>query len=265
MIESDVARVGIVVALEREARMLTRSQIKNELPVPLHAGSWLCVSGIGVKRAKRAALALIKCDCRVLVSWGMVGALNPSLKPGQLFLPEAIYTESGVIYTVDKPWHIYLQRLFEANIEIALGNLMTVDRVITSVSEKNDLRIHYPVAAVDMEAGAVAEVAADHNLPFIAIKAPVDMADQKLPLWLIRSLDPWGRIVKRNLLRNILRITFSDGPLLRQLSVNFQCSQKTLAWIARKTDCLSLQSIGNIGLGVKNHKVAQDDSNPGTR
>jgi len=239
-----MTHLGLVVALAREAEMLTQSQVEKNVPTELQGGSWLYVSGAGALRAKHAADALVECGCRVLVSWGTVGALDHHLKPGQLFLPEAIHTESGNVYPVDRSWHMHLRRLFETSLDIVLGNLLTVDRIITSVSEKQDLKKRHSAVAVDMEAAAVAEVAMAYNLPFFAIKTPVDLADQRLPLWLIRSLDPWGHVLKKNLVKNVFHVTFADGVLLRQLFANFRRSQQTLAVIARKTDGLSFRNTG---------------------
>ncbi|HLO78401.1 MAG TPA: hypothetical protein VK196_18250, partial [Magnetospirillum sp.] len=49
-------------------------------------------------------------------------------------------------------------------------------------------------AAVDMESGAVARVAAQHGLPFLALRAIADPAGQSLPAPVLRIVDGQGRI-----------------------------------------------------------------------
>jgi hypothetical protein len=61
------------------------------------------------------------------------------------------------------------------------GNLLTGTQPIDTPAEKAAALRSTGAAAVDMESAAVAEVAAKHNLPFIAVRVIVDTAADFLP------------------------------------------------------------------------------------
>lgn len=235
--------LGIVVAMEREARTLTKADLKKNKPMQFREGSWFWISGMGRVRAEHAAQSLFKGGCRILASWGTVGALDPYLKPGTLFLPHKIYSEEGETYVTDKVLRDRLNRLCAPEVKVMGGDLLTVDRIVTAVSEKQDLKDRYAVAAIDMEASAVARVAANCNIPFLAIKAPVDLPDQHLPIWVTRSLDPWGNLVKKAILKNISGIKPGDCTQLRHLSRNYHSAQNVLLNVSQKMDYLPFQNI----------------------
>lgn len=242
-----MAGTGVVVALEQEARLLTSAHTKRGVPVELRTGTRLCLSGMGMQRARMAALALVGSGCRVLISWGTVGALDPVLEPAQLFLPEIIHDESGLSFQADHNLLDHVRDLCQPELKVVSGNLLTVDRVVRSISEKQDLRHRYPAVAIDMEAAAVAEVALHHHIPFLAIKTPIDTVDQEFPAWLLSALDPWGHLRINKLVRSLVSIRYGQLALLIRLSRNLRRGQRTLAWVARKTDGLSFHKMGGLG------------------
>ena len=83
-------RIGIVCALYFEASCFMPGKPPARQPVRLNESTSLIVSGIGRDRAKQAAQQLIGENVDYLVSFGTAGALAPTLRPGDLLLPQTI-------------------------------------------------------------------------------------------------------------------------------------------------------------------------------
>jgi adenosylhomocysteine nucleosidase len=130
-----------------------------------------------------AAIArLLAAGVRALVSFGIAGALAPSLKCGALLLPAAVRGGDGVIHPVDLDWHARLAAVAKAKgIAVAVGGLLAHDRVVASAAEKAELHRATNALAVDMESARVAAAAARERLPFVILRAVADPAAQDLP------------------------------------------------------------------------------------
>ncbi|MCH8952346.1 MAG: hypothetical protein IID49_09510, partial [Proteobacteria bacterium] len=55
----------------------------------------IAVSGARPDRAEAEARRLVAGGCRVLLSWGVAGGLDPALRPGELVIPAEIVAEDG--------------------------------------------------------------------------------------------------------------------------------------------------------------------------
>ena len=73
------------------------------------------------------------------------------------------------------------------------GGLLDSARVVASISEKRNLYEASGAVAVDMESYAVAGVAAEAGVPFVAVRAIADPAGRPLPRSVIGSIGPDGR------------------------------------------------------------------------
>jgi adenosylhomocysteine nucleosidase len=134
-----LSRVGVVTGLPREARLLRGLSFSVRCEGP------------GATNARRAAEALIREGVEALVSFGVAGALDPKLKPGDIVRT----TGAGVILNVAEP--------------------------VASPAEKSRLFREAGAVAVDMESEAVAEVAHAAGVRFLAVRAIVDPAHRTLP------------------------------------------------------------------------------------
>lgn len=165
------ARVGVVVALEREIAPLVRgwsriSGARGSFALFRHGQAVVMVAGLGGERARQAAVTLVESHPpALLVSAGYAGALDPGLGAGDLVVPLAVvdaatYARFGAV--------------------TGQGVLVTSDTVAQPV-QKAVLRERYGASIVDMEAAAVAEVARERGIPFLAVKAVSDTAKAELP------------------------------------------------------------------------------------
>ena len=86
--------------------------------------------------------------------------------------------------------------------------------------------------AVDMECLPVAQVAAAHGLPFVAIKVIVDRAADDLPRAVAAAADAAGRLHLWRLLGALARSPADLAPLSR-LALRYRAASRTLAAAAR--------------------------------
>lgn len=106
-------------------------------------------------------------------STGFCGALDPALRVGDIVV-------AG-------------ERFPEPPARCVRAEIWSAGRVVVSSEEKRLLRQQTGAAAVEMEAAAVAERARAWGLPFHAVKAVSDTAEEDLPLDFNRYRDQDGR------------------------------------------------------------------------
>jgi adenosylhomocysteine nucleosidase len=173
--------VGIVAALAVEARVLGPTIKKRAAPASLIDGSLLEVSGMGCAAAAIAARTLIDAGATALASWGMAGGLDPALRAGTIFLPSEVVSAPGAALTTAIDWRRRIAAAIAASHPVTQGKLLTSAHPIGAIAGKSAAFRDTGALAVDMESFAIAEVAAAHALPFIAIRVIVDAATDALP------------------------------------------------------------------------------------
>lgn len=197
--------LGIVFALRREVRRLK-------------PGAAVVVGGPGRLNAARAAERLAaRGPLSGLISAGFAGALSPSLRVGDL-----------VVNTDVPEW----QALARSR-SVAVGRIVTVDRVIRTAAGRAQLAERTGGLAADMESAAVAEVAARHGLPFAAVRAITDTAARDLLLDWDRCRRPDGRFHLLTLLYRALR-TPQGLAEIRQLWYASRLASQNLGYFLRE-------------------------------
>ena len=195
-------RTGVVVALAAEARALTERDIAFEKIVELDSGVHAFVCGMAAGAATRAAEALAESGVQRLVSFGMAGALDPALRAGDLLLPSTVIDERGRRFATAPL--ASASAPFPSHGEGGLFVLLTTERPLLSPSEKSEARARTGAGAVDMESAMVAEVALSHALPFVAMRAVIDRADDVVPAAAMMT-DTFGRPRSLRLAATLLR------------------------------------------------------------
>ena len=178
--------MGVVVALASEARALGPTMPRGGDPplselALLGEGSLLALSGIGGAAAAAAAQALVDSGVSALMTFGMAGGLDPALKPGCVVIPCELLSTHGARYAACRSWRERVAAAVSPLYAVTEGNLLTSAQAIDTPAEKAAALRSTGAAAVDMESAAVADVAARHNLPFIAVRVIVDTAADVLP------------------------------------------------------------------------------------
>jgi len=204
---------GVVAALAAEARALGPAARRGARPV-LANGTLLAVSGIGCAAAGRAARDLIGAGATALVSWGMAGALDPILEAGTVCLPDEVLASDGTRFRTASHWREPLAALVAAERPVAGGTLLTSVNAIDTVAAKNDAYRATGAAAVDMESAAVAQEAAGHGLPFIAVRVIADTAGDALPRAVVAASRA-GQVQIWRLILGLLMAPADIAPLMR--------------------------------------------------
>jgi adenosylhomocysteine nucleosidase len=223
--------VGIVAALATETRDLGPTFGRRGAVASLVDGSLLAVSGIGCTAATLAAQALVDAGAAALASWGMAGGLDPALCAGSIFLPSEVISERGAGFTTARYWREGVSAAVAARRPVACGRLLTSTHPIGALADKAAAFRETSAMAVDMESVAIAEIAAAHGLPFIAVRVIVDTAADVLP----RSISAASRSGHVQLWRLIASIALAPGDLaaLIRLAQRYRAASGSLRAIAR--------------------------------
>ena len=147
-------------------------------------------------------------SARHVVSTGFCGALDPALRIGDIVISGEGFR--GPVTTCIR------------------GAIWSEDRVAVTSEEKRQLRARTGAAVVEMESAAVAEKAREWGLPFRAIRAVSDTADEDLPLDFNQYRDPDGRFQVPRIAAAALLRPFTAVPGLLRLNRNCQRAAESL-------------------------------------
>ncbi len=225
--------IGIVAALQAEAHTLGSARRHGPRLMRLHDGALLAISGIGAEAAARAARALGDAGATGLVSWGLAGALDPALEAGDLVLPHTVITPDAARIQTSSDWRDQLAAKIAraAQFSVSDGPLLTSAAPIDTVAAKAEALRTTLAVAVDMESAAVAQVAADRALPFIAVRTIVDTAADPLPQAVLAASRA-GQVRIWRLARELALAPSEIKPLL-SLVGRYWAAKRTLRSVAR--------------------------------
>jgi adenosylhomocysteine nucleosidase len=166
--------LGFVVGLAAEARIATRF------------GTLVQAGGGTPAGAEAAATRLIADGATALVSFGLAGGLDPSLRPGALLVASDVLLD-GERLAVDAT----LVKRFGG---VTGHSILAIPAIVADAAAKQALRAATGAHAVDLESGTVARVARRHGLPFVVVRAICDPAERTLPPAALVALNPDGQI-----------------------------------------------------------------------
>lgn len=229
---------GIVVALPEELTTLTSKKMDKGRSLPIADTIRLAYSGAGAVNAAAASERLVAEGATRLISWGCAAALDASLKPGDLVLADKLMDAGQNEMTIDAGWHGDVKTGLAAFIAVHAGCLAESQSLVSSGRDKKQLRAITGAVALDMESIAIAKVARQHDLPFLAIRAIADPVDMDLPLAIHHSLNAQGDVVLGRLLRFLVAHP-AELPGLIKLGLHFNAARKTLKSIAGHLDTVT--------------------------
>jgi adenosylhomocysteine nucleosidase len=195
----------------------------------------VCVAGIGLDNAGRAARRLVEAGAHGLVSWGCAAALSPRMKSGDLCLPLQIVDEQTRHWPAAEAWHQRAQRALLDTGAVCTEPLVSAEGLAVSTADKRKLAAASGAVAVDMESAAVAAVASECDVPFIAVRAIADPADIALPGTIVRATDATGAVRRTTLLGGLLSHPGEIGAVVR-LAWQFRAALRTLTRAAARMD-----------------------------
>ena len=222
--------VGVVAALDAEARTLGPAVRRDDGLFFLSDGALLAVSGMGAALAAVAARNLIDAGAAALISFGLAGGLDPLLSAGAVVLPSEVISRDGTRFLTSRVWRERLSAAVAKQRPVDAGALLTISAPIGAVAEKAAAFRETGAVACDMESFHVAEVSAAHNLPFIAVRVIVDSAEDVLP----RAVVAAGRDGQVNMRRLIggLAAAPLDLIALIRLARAYRAATRSLTAVA---------------------------------
>lgn len=227
--------IGIVSALAAEAVTLGPAARHGAELRQLADGALLAVSGIGRAAAAAAARRLVLAGATGLASFGMAGGLDPTLICGTVLLPEEVVVgdDSGpgdTVLPTSREWRQRLRAALPDSCIVCTSRLLTSARPIGQPRAKSDAWRHAGAAAVDMESAAIAQVAGQAGVPFIALRVIVDTAADELPMAVLAA-SIGGRLRVGRLIGGLLRAPGDVGAVIR-LSARYRIASRVLAAVA---------------------------------
>jgi len=150
---------------------------------------------------------------RGLISFGVAGALSPSLRPGEIIVATAVITPSGAFPTC-ADWSKSLLKSLPRALHLPVFGS---EAAVLTVPEKTALWNSTGAAAVDMESGPVAEVAAEYGLPYTVLRVVLDPAHRAIPLSAMAGAREDGTTAAIAVLRSLVRRP-QDLPGLMRLA-----------------------------------------------
>jgi len=187
--------LGVVTGLASEAAVV--SAMLDDATPPVQV---VCA---GANTARAAALSrdLVSQGCTALMSFGIAGAVSPDLDSGDLVIPDDVLIddvdEDGQMRDIcacDQGWLGGLQAaLAEARLPYSGGMLIGSAKLWRDAKDKEAVHEITEAVAIDMESGAVAAVAAEARLSFLAVRAAADRARASLPVLVENAVGPDGR------------------------------------------------------------------------
>ncbi|SRR5579883_67569 len=241
----DFSRVGFVTGLAQEARIARR------------LGPLVAVGGGTRDGARAAAHRLADAGATALVSFGIAGGLDPALRPGALVMPRCVLVlgEPDVWIETDSALSGALAASLRARASAGApqsparrgllrpllrtglaamvdGTIVGAGALVVSAAQKRRLYEETGCAAVDLESGAVAEVAQARSLPFAVLRAIGDPAEAGLPPAARAGLSPRGGIAWLPVLASVLRQP-RQVPALLRLGRQAAAARRALTRVAR--------------------------------
>jgi adenosylhomocysteine nucleosidase len=225
--------LGIVVALPEELPTLTSKKIP---PSALNSVLVIC-SGAGGENARKAAETLVSNGATHLISWGCAAALSPELKSGDLTLADSLLDTQHVQITIDSAWHAQVKNSLAKSLSVHTGTLLESLQIVALSSDKKQLHTKTNAIVLDMESVAIAKVAQEKNLPFLAIRAIADPVTMDLPKAVSVAMNDKGKVLISPLLKYLL-LHPSELPALIKLGLHFSAAKKTLKHVATQLDTI---------------------------
>jgi hopanoid-associated phosphorylase len=199
-VETREASVIAVTGLVFEARIAARSRRVRTL-----------AGGGDAARLRSRLDRDCKESCAGIISFGIAGALDPSLKPGDIVLAGCVM---GAVqrWECDPAWRAHMSAKLGP---VASGAIFGSDHPIVTSADKARIYRDTGAVAVDMESHAAAEVAARHGLPFVALRVIADDAASAIPRSALAGMRSDGTTDVKAVLTTLVRNPGDVGALIR--------------------------------------------------
>ena len=162
-------------------------QLKN-LSLHQESKAQVTMTGVGKKRVLTTVTNLLESSPLpdLVLSLGFSGALSDQLNTGDLILPRKIVlAETGALVETSNEYYTLAEKAInEKALPYVRRDSVTVPNLVRTRAEKEELAQRYNCQAVNMEEYWVGFAAYQARVPFISVRAILDMTHQELPSFL---------------------------------------------------------------------------------
>jgi len=225
-------KIGFVIALPQELRTLTRQRAKPGEARKISSHANIVLSSIGPANAAIAANKLIDSGATLLISWGCCAGLQKDLDAGTIVIPDKIFAADGDSFTFGGTIRNNLIDAISSYATIHTGSIAEAASLLRNTDFKSVLYNKTKAAAADMESAAIAIIAKNRNVEFIAIRAIADDATTVIPSCVEKAMNANGGVSMFSFLINLAKRPAELTPLIR-VANGFNCAQKALKQIAQ--------------------------------
>jgi adenosylhomocysteine nucleosidase len=191
----DRSKIGFVTGLTAELALLKGMAVMGG------------VGGGTPEGAGDAAAHLVDAGAEALISFGLAGGLDPALPAGAVLVPGVVIEGTDT--------HICDPGLLAWLGGVTCTAMLGGAGVAVTASDKANLFAATGAAAIDLESGALARIAAARGVPFAVLRAVCDPAGRNLPPAALVALNAKGRIGAFRVLGAVLRAPGQVPALLR--------------------------------------------------
>jgi hopanoid-associated phosphorylase len=192
----------VVTGMKREAACVVGDRIVT-----------LC-SGANVAALRLELDRLAEAPFSAVISFGLAGALDYSLRPGDLVVADLVVSGEARHETHGRLSDALAEGVAAKGCKALPGAIVGVDRPAMNAAAKASLRQTAGAAAVDMESHVAAEFARARRIPFATLRAISDPAGRALPPLAAKALTPQGDIDGALVAREVLRAPGQIGGLI---------------------------------------------------
>lgn len=221
--------LAIIVALPTEASLLSRHILTQHTPLKLGEHVELMLSGMGSDNARQAATQVITQGAAALLSFGTAAGISPKCQAGDVLLADSCIDSSQQRSQVNTPWQQALTYALAKNNAINLihGMVYQSDQIVNSFTAKQKIFDQTHAIAIDMESATLAQVANNHNIPFVSLRVIVDTADMQIPEFILNAMDQHGNVNNKKIFYGLLQNPRKLLALVH-LARNFYLARKAL-------------------------------------
>lgn len=199
---SAAAPILVVTGMKREAACVAGDGV-----VPL-------CSGANVARLRKALDELGGMEFSAVVSFGLAGGLDYSLRPGDVVIADTVVAGERRHPTHLRLSDVLTEAVVAGGCKPIPGAVVGVDQPAMDTGAKTMLREANRAVAVDMESHVALEFAQARKIPLGVMRAISDPAARALPPLAAKALTPFGDIDNATVARELFRAPGQIGGLI---------------------------------------------------
>lgn len=213
---------------QRNAPLLFITGMQREAACCESEGVVIICSGANVQHLREQLARLENQKFSAVLSVGLAGGLDPSLRAGDILIADAIVEKDQRLPTDPRFAQALTQGISACGDKVVNGPIYGADAIVLSVEEKARLRATSQAMAVDMESHIAADFARRCQLPFVAFRVISDPAQRALPPLALKAITPQGDVDIKEIALGLLQAPGQIAGLIRA-GIDSQAAFKRLS------------------------------------